>query len=283
MDRRRFLSRFTTAGAGVLALTGCGPIEVVRDPHSPRSRKIEGKIMGVVLYARRAALLRHHMGPSLRPWATNGYLVLARGATKGPHDLTLDQDHFVDRSLHKFHAPPPEGRMVRFKDPNIKVNGTEASFAFTTAIIDPTRVLELRESYELWLSELGWMIIRGRRWPLKERKLGDSYRFTSMEWERRDTLARAANQRGDQLQRVRQLLDGWRFDDAWQAAQTATETEGLSKQEAAKRWALKGEVAVELGHASAAVAAFKAALKLDPKVKTAPVKAAMDARVILGL
>lgn len=283
MDRRHFLSTFSAAGAGLLTLASCGPIEVVEDPHSPRSRKTEGKIMGVVLYARRAALLRHHMGPSLRPWATNGVLVLARGASKGPYDLSLDHDHFVDRCLHQFHAPPPEGRMVRFKDPTIHVRGSQATFAFTTSIIDPTHMLVLRERYELWLSDVGWMIIRGRRWPLKERKLGASYRFTSMEWERRDTLARGANQRGDHRERVRQLADGWRFKDAWQAAQIATSTQGLSKEEAAKRWALRGAVAVEIGNANDAVKAFKAALKLDPKVKTAAVKAAMDARVTLGL
>ena len=283
MDRRRFLTRLSATGLGALALSGCGPITVVEDPRSPRNRKIEGEVMGVVLYARRAGLLRHHLGPSLRPWATNGTLVLARGADKGPHDLLLDHDHFVERALHTYHGAPTEGRMLRFKDPVIRVVGSEAHFTFTTMIIDPTYLLVMRESYELWLSELGWMIISARRWPLEERKQGGTYRFNGSEWDQRDALAKAANARGDHVQRVRHLLEGWRFKDALAAATIATETQGLSPTEAAKRWALRGEVAVQLGLSSEAIGAFKKALKLDPKAQLPAVKAADDARVGLGL
>mgnify|MGYP002629048461 CR=1 FL=1 len=283
MDRRRFLTRLSATGLGALALSGCGPITVVEDPRSPRNRKVEGEVMGAVLYARRAGLLRHHLGPSLRPWATNGTLVVARGPDKGPHDLVLDYAHFVDRALHTYHSPPTEGRMLRFKDPVIRVVGSEAQFTFTTMIIDPTYVLVMRESYELWLSQRGWMVIRARRWPLEERKQGGKFRFDASEWAQRDALAKAANARGDHVQRVRDLLAGWRFKDAFAAAKTATETEGLSSAEAAKRWALRGEVAVQLGLASEAVGAFKQALKLDPKVQLPGVKAADDARVGLGL
>ena len=292
MNRRRFLHRLSAAGlascglsaSGLLAVNagGCGPIEVIPDPNDPGARKIENKIMSVVVGARRSELLRYHLGPALRPWATNSDLTLGRGATKGPADLVLDYDHLVDRALHKLHGPPPEARMLSFRDAEISVQGSEARFSLVSRIIDPTDVLELAESYELWLSPIGWLIVRGRRWPLRQRRGGASYRFDSSEWDRRDDLARAAKARGDLRGWVQALLDGWRFRDAWDAAQTITEATGIVEPEASLRWALRGRVAVELGLGSQGVAAFKEALKRDPAVRLPAVKAADDARVSLG-
>lgn len=278
MHRRDFLT--TLAGAGLLS--ACGAIEPIPDPNSPQARRARIRLMNTVLYARKAGLLRHHMGPSLRPWATNATLTLARAGTKGEHDLVLNHDRMVDRALHRYHAPPPEARMVRFTDPIVRIKGSDGSFTFTTQIIDITGTLWLRERYELWLSDQGWLIVKGRRWPLKERKGGDTTRFGMMEWSSRDSLIDGARARRKHELHVRRLLAGWRFKDAWEAAQKGTVNSGLDNSGLAKRWALCGEVAVELGLARDAMQAYKKALELDAFVKTAQVKAADDARAMLG-
>ncbi|MCO4761172.1 MAG: hypothetical protein KC502_06685 [Myxococcales bacterium] len=279
MDRRHFLTTLVTTAAAA----ACGPIEVVNPTLSKAQRREEGKIMGTVVYARRAGLLRHHMGPALRPWATNSTLTLARDKDKQPHDLVLNRDRMVERTMNRYFGTPTLGRMLRFSEAQTKITGSQAQFSFTTQIIDPTYAITLREEYELWLSELGWRILHCRRWPQTERKSGKTAHFGVIEWRHRDGLANEAKEKGQARAHIAHLLSGWRYDDAWRASQAATTDKTVSKAEQALRWALRGAVAVEMGYANEAIGAYKEALRLNPKVRMAAVKAAADARVAMGL
>lgn len=284
MKRRDFLGQLggatALAGGAALGLPGCGPIEVVRPPKGGYA-EAERQLLGVTLSSRRAAVVRHHLGPALRPWAANARLTLARGAEADRHDIELNYDAILDMWLQQLFAPPPEGIMIFAADPEVRVLGVDATVRCTVRVMAPRFGYTQRENYSLWLSDSGWVIVSARWIPIDETANGATVAFNAYEWRRRDARVKEAREMGDQASLVDALRDAHRWPEAhdelerWTKNAEAT----MPKPEAAKLWALRGRVAVEAGRARDALPCFRTALRIDPKVRLPNFKAAADARL----
>lgn len=284
MKRRDFLGQFAgavaLAGGGVLGLQGCGPIEVIRAPKEGYA-EAERQLLGITLSSRRAAVVRHHLGPALRPWAANARLVLARGTEPDRHDVELNYDAILDMWLQQLYAPPPDGIMIFAADPEVTVLGSDATVRFTIRVSAPRFGYTQREQYNLWLSESGWVIVSARWMPIDETENAATVAFNAYEWRRRDSRVKEAREMGDHASIVDALRDAHRWPEAHDELERwtkAVETK-IAKPEAAKIWALRGVVAVEAGRARDALPSFRRALLLDPKVRLPKFKAAADARL----
>lgn len=284
MKRLEFIGQLgratAIAGAAAFGLAGCGPIEVVRAPKEGYA-EAERQLLGITLSSRRAAVVRHHLGPALRPWAANSRLVLARGAEADRHDVEFNYDAVLDMWLQQLFAPPPEGIMIFAADPEVRVLGSDATVRFTIRVSAPRFGYTQREHYNLWLSESGWVIVSGRWMPIDETENAATVGFNAYEWRRRDARVKEAREMGDHASIVDALRDAHRWPEAHEELERWTqgaETK-VDKAEAARIWALRGRVAVEAGRARDALPSFRNALRLDPKVRLPNFKAAADARL----
>lgn len=284
MERRHFLGQFglasALAGGSLLGLPGCGPIEAVRPPKGGYA-EAERQLLGVTLSSRRAAVVRHHLGPALRPWAANARLTLARGAEADRNDIELNYDAILDMWLQQLFAPPPAGVMIFAADPEVRMLGSNATVRCTVRVSAPRFGFTQRENYSLWLSESGWLIVSARWMPIDETENGSTVAFNGYEWRRRDARVKEAREMGDQTALVDALREAHRWPEAHDELERMTKNAEatMAKPEAAKLWALRGRVAVEAGRARDALPSFRTALRLDPKVGLPNYKAAADARL----
>lgn len=266
------LSRRQVILGGAAFLSGCGGIHAVDSADTPAARRRRRQITETVVYARRAELERHHAGPALRAWASNARLTLARSTTKAETDLTLSYGRIAERMVQRLYGPPPRGRRVRFTSPRWEVFGSDAIFEATVEISDPGAQRWIRERYELWLSDIGWVITSCRRWPLRSLVAGRKVRFSPGYWGALDDAAEAATPQS--VARARALQSAWRLSEALQTAAAATK----SHPQSADAWTIFGQLSAEQGYSVVALSAFERALKLNPKQNVGHLKAAVEAK-----
>ncbi len=280
---RREVLRAFAAGAAVLggALAGgCGPIETVRAPREGYGAA-ERKVIGAVLVARRAGIIFHHLGPALRPFASDAVITYARDREPDPHDVPFNYDQLLDRWIQEMHASPPQGTTLQAQDVQATVFGGTAKLVCTLRTMSATRTWVQREEYKLVLRDGAWLIAEARWIPLEAEVGRYAYRFSRFEWRRRDAAVKEAREMGDSRSLVGALRDAHRWPEAHDELTLWSQraTKDMAAKDAAAIWRLRGIVAVEAGRARDALPSFKMALKLDPEIQLPMLKAADDARV----
>ncbi len=284
--RRRDL--FTLGAAGVAAALaptlGCGPIERVEPAGGANWTENERMAINLVLASRRAAVVRHHLGPAMRPWASNGVLVLGRSAEPDSFDLALPYDTLLDTWIQQLYGPSPMGVAMLINDVAVTALGSEAKVRTTLQMVSPRQRWLQREVYQLWLSDGGWVISSARWTRLEDGRDGENYQLGPYEWRRRDARVKDAREGGDTRILVEALRDAHRWPEAHDELERWTRR--IAQEPASERnaaiWALRGTVAVEAGRPRDALPCFRTALRLHPNVKLPGYKAAADARATSG-
>ncbi len=281
-SRRDVLRAFAGGAAlfGGALVAGCGPIEAVRAPKEGYGAA-ERKVIGAVLVARRAGIIFHHLGPALRPFASDAVIIYARDRDPDPHDVQFNYDQLLDRWIQEMHAPPPQGTTLQAQDVQATVFGNTAKLVCTLRTMSATRTWLQREEYKLVLRDNAWLVAEARWIPLEAEEGRYAYRFSRFEWRRRDAAVKEAREMGDSRSLVDALRDAHRWPEAHDELTLWSQraTKDMAAKDAAAIWRLRGIVAVEAGRARDALPSFRMALKLDPEIQLPVLKAADDARV----
>ncbi len=270
--------------AALAPAIGCGPIERIEPSGGATWTGQERLAINNVIASRRAAVVRHHLGPALRPWASNAVLVIGRSVEPDSFDLTMPYETLLDTWIQQLYGPSPMGVAMLINDVAATSMGSECKVRVTLQMVSPRQSWQQRETYQLWMSDGGWVIASARWMRFEDTQAGETYQLGPYEWRRRDARVKDAREGGDPLKLVEALRDAHRWPEAHDELERWTrriERDPPSERSAAI-WALRGTVAVESGRPRDALPSFRMALRHDPKVKLPGYKAADDARATTG-
>ncbi|MCB9738661.1 MAG: hypothetical protein H6747_05275 [Deltaproteobacteria bacterium] len=279
-SRRAALGRLATvAGGALFGAAACGPIEAVRAPREGYA-KAEREVMRAVLSARRSGLVFHHLGPALRPFASNAEIVYARSHEPDPHDVVFGYDQLLDRWIQEMHRARETGTVLMIPFVDVQVQQNRAKLIADLRIMRPSGTVLQREEYSLWRDRSEWLITAARWYPLELAVGTEKIRFSAFEWRRRDARIKEAREMGDTASLVDALREARRWPEAHDELITWTRqsTKSMPAKQAAALWRLRGEVALEAGRARDTLPSFKQAVALDASVALPDLKAAEDAR-----
>ncbi|HAN32457.1 MAG TPA: hypothetical protein DCQ06_12750 [Myxococcales bacterium] len=270
------LSRRQLILAGACCLVGCVSAHQSQPITTASAGVVKRQIAETIIYARRDELERHHLGPALRPWANHATLTLARSAREADTDYTMGYNQVAERMMQTLYGAAGAARRIRYTAPVWTVVGANATFEATLEIADPGAQHWYRERYELWLSDIGWVITACRRWPLRTLIAGRRTKISWREWDRLDHVV--AEQRSGTLEQARALWGAHRYAEALRVADKLTQ----STPKLAAAWAALGRFSAELGQSKRARMAYQRAFSLEPKLRVPPYKAAYEARSARG-
>jgi WD40 repeat protein len=222
----------------------------------------EEAIRRLVTRAAQDGWLRHKLAEYLAAYTADAKVINARSEQPGPHDVVLDRARLGPLRRLDFRGPPAEpDRFLSFHDVRVEVNGDGAELRLraTAHFGVGGDYQEFAEVDRLRRTPQGWRVREARSWLVAERFGGVRKVHTAGSWAALDAAADQLADSPDLLARARALQAAGRPAGAYEVARRAARGDA-----GAAAWVLCGDLAHQLGHVDAALAAFRKAQDKDP-------------------
>ena len=238
---------------GVLA-SGCG---------GPAKGDDEGpKLATMIQESQKAGFEKHDLKEYLAIWSDDAKLIEGRSEKPDKYDTALTRAQIEATRKLLFAVPPPKGIKMEFENVKTEVKGDEATVRYRTTLREPKQSMTVDEVFRLRRKDGKWKVFENRSWPVEYRGSDFIETFEAGTWKALDEQASRAAAAGDLGGQLTPLIKGMRFAEAHALAKKWTEKEGKFTQP----WLARGQAAMQVGDVADAVASFKKALEIDPKV-----------------
>ncbi|MFO0809240.1 MAG: WD40 repeat domain-containing protein [Gemmataceae bacterium] len=183
----------------------------------------------------------------------------ARGPDPSPADVTLDRAQVEAVRRIQFRPGRNSELTWQYEDAHVTFDGNGATLRYRLVGQSSEYFNAVESVARLAKTPSGWAISAERNWPVAYKLLRERKTYDAAYWTALDRAADAATGKV----RVRALYSAQRYADAYAAMKEL----GAGAEVRAEDWALRGEVALAVGDADAARAAFRQATELNPEVE----------------
>jgi WD40 repeat protein/tetratricopeptide (TPR) repeat protein len=205
---------------------------------------------------------RHDLAGFLAAYADDVRVRTGRGEEPGPYDLRWDR-----RQLEEVRGLDFQGAVLRtditssYEDMRVRVRGDEAELRCrAVAEFGTDSYLAFGVHCRLRRTAQGWRIHEYHSWPLAERQGSRRTVKDAAAWAALDAAVERLAKSSDRNARIQALRDASRPAEAYDLARRLTD----DRPKDAAAWALRGDLAHDVGQVADALASFRRALACDP-------------------